>query len=54
MHSVDVAAKMIKNKEADIIISGGMEKNSSAPHIMNGRKGKKIGSLTLEYSILKD
>lgn len=54
LHSVNIAAKMIRNGEADIIVAGGMEHMSSAPHIINCRKGKKLGEINLEDSILND
>lgn len=55
MKSLQLAFQAIKNGDADIIIAGGQENMSRAPHIANSlRKGTKMGSLTFEDSLIKD
>ncbi|WP_341299629.1 acetyl-CoA C-acetyltransferase [Lysinibacillus sp. FSL H8-0500] len=55
MRSVSLAYQQIKAGEAEMILAGGTESMSNVPHILlNGRDGKKMGSMQLEDSLLYD
>ncbi|MEK5232454.1 acetyl-CoA C-acetyltransferase [Lysinibacillus sp. FSL K6-0232] len=55
MRSVSLAYQQIKAGEAEIILAGGTESMSNVPHILlDGRDGKKMGSMHLEDSLLYD
>ena len=55
LKAVMLADQAIKNRDADIIIAGGMESMSNAPHyIENSRNGMMFGHNKLIDSILKD
>ena len=49
------AARMIRLCEVDVVVAGGQESMTNAPHIAHGvRKGKSYGSLKLEDSLELD
>lgn len=49
------AARLIRVGEADVVVAGGQESMTNAPHIAAGvRKGASYGSLKLEDSLEKD
>lgn len=53
--SVQLAAQAIKAGDADIVIAGGQENMSLAPHVMDGsRNGTKMGPITLKDSMVVD
>lgn len=53
--AIAMADQMIRSGEADIVVAGGMESMSNAPHIAAGlRKGQKFGDLELADSITVD
>jgi acetyl-CoA C-acetyltransferase len=50
-----LAAQAIRSGEASLVIAGGQENMSSAPHLLpDTRKGKKIGDWTLRDSMIVD
>ncbi len=45
MKAIHLAAQAIALGEADIIVAGGMENMSQAPHYLHGRAGVKLGNI---------
>ncbi len=54
MKSVSMAAQALKAGDAEIMVAGGMENMSQAPHYLNGRKAVKFGDITAKDGLLKD
>ncbi len=55
LHCVNLAAKLIENGDADIILAGGMENMSKAPYLVQqGRFGYRMGAAPIEDSMIKD
>ena len=54
MRAVAVGAQQIKTGDADIIVAGGQENMSLAPHVAHLRNGQKMGALELVDSMIKD
>ncbi len=55
LHCVNLAAKLIQNGDADIVVAGGTESMSRAPYLMQqGRFGYRLGPGQLEDALLKD
>ena len=55
LHCVNLAAKLIQNGDADIVVAGGTESMSRAPYLMQqGRFGYRLGPGKLEDALLKD
>ena len=55
LHCVNLAAKLIENGDADIILAGGMENMSRAPYLVQqGRFGYRMGAAPIEDSMIKD
>lgn len=55
INAIALAAQMIKAGEANIVIAGGMESMSNAPHLMIGsREGVKYGDWTMKDSLAFD
>ncbi len=55
LKSVHLAYQGIKCGDADIIIAGGQENMSAAPHVLpNSRKGKMMGGWELKDTMLRD
>jgi acetyl-CoA acetyltransferase (EC 2.3.1.9) len=55
LKSLQLAYQAIKNGDAGVIIAGGQENMSLAPHLVpHSRSGVKMGSWTLEDSMIKD
>lgn len=53
--AVTEAARMIRAGEASVVVAGGMESMTSAPHLSQGaRKGKAYGDMTLADSLAND
>ena len=49
------AARMIRAGEAEVVVAGGQESMTNAPHVAMGvRQGKSYGDLVLEDSVAKD
>jgi len=54
MKSIMLAAQTIKCGDADIVVAGGMENMSSIPHYIDGRKGTKLGNISVRDGLLVD
>jgi acetyl-CoA C-acetyltransferase len=54
MKAVSMAAQALKAGDAEIMVAGGMENMSQAPHYLNGRKAVKFGNITAQDGLLKD
>jgi acetyl-CoA C-acetyltransferase len=54
LRSVALAAQSIMTGEHDIVVAGGQESMSLAPHVAHLRNGTKMGSLEMVDSMLKD
>lgn len=54
MKTVMLAAQAIQCGDAEIVVAGGMENMSQIPHYMSGRKGTKLGTVTMQDGLLLD
>ncbi|HEV7458248.1 MAG TPA: acetyl-CoA C-acetyltransferase [Roseococcus sp.] len=54
LRAVALAAQQIATGDATIVVAGGQESMSQAPHAANMRAGTKMGSLELVDTMLKD
>lgn len=55
LKAVMLAAQAIKAGDADLIVAGGMESMSNAPHLLLGsRKGYKYGDQTMVDALIRD
>ncbi len=55
INAIALAAQMIRAGEADVVIAGGMESMSNAPHLLIGsREGIKYGDWTMKDSLAFD
>jgi len=54
IRSVASGFQSIKSKDSKIIIAGGQENMSLAPHVINLREGKKLGDAELVDTMIKD
>ncbi len=54
LRAVAIGMQQIANGDADIIVAGGQESMSLAPHVAHLRAGTKMGELKLLDSMLKD
>uniref|UniRef100_A0A8C5PA79 Acetyl-CoA acetyltransferase 2 n=1 Tax=Leptobrachium leishanense TaxID=445787 RepID=A0A8C5PA79_9ANUR len=54
LKSVSLGAQSVMTGEADIVVAGGMENMSQAPHLVHMRAGVKAGDVSLQDSILCD
>lgn len=54
MKSIMMAAQAIQLGDADIVVAGGMENMSLAPHYLHARKGTKFGPAQMEDGMQKD
>ncbi len=54
LRSVALGLQQIANGDADIIVAGGMESMSQAPHVAHLRNGVKMGSLEILDTMIKD
>ncbi|KAF4099598.1 acetyl-CoA acetyltransferase, cytosolic [Onychostoma macrolepis] len=54
LKAVCLGVQSIMTKESTIVVAGGMESMSRAPHIVQMRSGVKMGDATLQDSILTD
>lgn len=55
LHCVNLAAKLIENGNADIVVAGGMESMSRAPYLVQqGCFGYRMGNAPLEDSMIRD
>lgn len=54
MKAVMMAAQAIKCGDAEVIVAGGMENMSMAPHYLDGRNGVKLGDIKVIDGIVRD
>jgi acetyl-CoA C-acetyltransferase len=54
MKAVSMAVQAIKSGDAEIIVAGGMENMSQAPHYYPARNGVKLGNITLQDGMVLD
>ncbi len=54
LRSVALATQSIKNGDADIVMAGGQESMSQAPHVAHLRNGTKMGDLNMVDTMIKD
>jgi len=54
MKAVSMAAQALKAGDAEIMVAGGMENMSMAPHYLNGRNGVKLGDIKLKDGLILD
>ena len=54
MRAVMDATNMLKTGEFEVVVAGGMESMSNAPHLMAGRNGTKMGDITVLDAMLRD
>ncbi|MDB5414377.1 MAG: acetyl-CoA C-acetyltransferase [Rubritepida sp.] len=54
LRAVALAAQQISSGDANIVIAGGQESMTQAPHAANLRNGQKMGGLELVDTMLKD
>jgi acetyl-CoA C-acetyltransferase len=54
LKAVALAAQAITTGTAEIVVAGGMESMSNAPHLLPMRKGTRLGDATLIDSAIKD
>ena len=54
LRSVAIGMQQIANGDANIIVAGGMESMSLAPHVAHLRNGTKMGSLEVLDTMLRD
>ena len=54
IRSVASGFQSIKNKDSKIVVAGGQENMSLAPHVIHLRNGKKLGDMELVDTMIKD
>jgi acetyl-CoA C-acetyltransferase len=54
LRAIALGAQQIQDGSADIVIAGGQESMSQAPHAQNLRSGQKMGDLALVDTMIKD
>ena len=54
LRAVALAAQQIMTDSADIVVAGGQESMSNAPHVASIRQGKKLGDLSLRDTAMTD
>ena len=54
IRSVTSGFQSIKNKDSKIVVAGGQENMSLAPHVIHLRNGKKLGDMELVDTMIKD
>ncbi len=54
LRTIAIGMQQIANGDADIIVAGGQESMSMAPHVAHMRAGTKMGDLKMIDSMLKD
>ena len=55
LEAINSAALAIRNGDADVIVAGGMESMSGAPHLLQGmRQGVRLGNGQLDDSVIHD
>lgn len=54
MKAIMLAAQSIQTGDNEIVVAGGMENMSQAPHYLDGRNGSKFGNINMLDGIVKD
>lgn len=54
LRAVALAAQQIMTGTADIVVTGGQESMTNAPHVAAIRQGKKLGDLSLRDTVMTD
>ena len=55
LKAIEIGMDMIRLNKAKVVVCGGMESMSNAPHVMTGsRKGAKLGAVTMQDSLVHD
>ncbi|MCC7367504.1 MAG: thiolase family protein [Chloroflexi bacterium] len=55
LEAINAAALSIRNGDADVIVAGGMESMSRAPHLLDGmRQGVRLGNGQLDDAVIHD
>lgn len=54
LEALTAAARLIAAGEADVVLAGGQESMSMAPHLLHARSGKKFGALEMADAIERD
>ncbi len=55
LRAVGMAAQAIRAGDADVVVAGGMENMSRAPHVTDGvRAGQRLGDVTLRDTLISD
>ncbi len=54
MKAISMAAQALKAGDAEIMVAGGMENMSMAPHYLAGRNGVKLGDIKLKDGLVLD
>jgi acetyl-CoA C-acetyltransferase len=53
--AIYLADQMIRSGDADVVVAGGMESMTQAPHLLPGsRRGFRLGDVTLVDSMISD
>lgn len=54
MKALSLAAQTILSGDNHLVVAGGMENMSSVPHYVDGRRGVKLGNITMVDGMVKD
>jgi acetyl-CoA C-acetyltransferase len=54
LRAVALAAQQIETGSATIVVAGGQESMTNAPHVASARSGKKLGDIALRDTVLSD
>ena len=55
LRAVAMAAQAVRAGDAEVVVAGGMESMSNAPHVVPGaRAGRRLGDLSLTDTLLRD
>jgi acetyl-CoA C-acetyltransferase len=55
LHAIYLADQMIQSGDADVVVAGGMESMTQAPHLLPGsRAGYRLGDVTAVDSMIRD
>jgi acetyl-CoA C-acetyltransferase len=54
LRAVALAAQQIQTGDAEIVVTGGQESMTNAPHVAQIRAGKKLGDLKLVDTVMRD
>lgn len=54
LRAIAIASQQILTEDADVIVAGGQESMSQAPHVANLRAGRKLGDIGLVDTVMRD